>query len=88
MGSARERARTGSSATLVFLNSAADRTAEENFTVVLDKEAQEKLKKAGITSMRAHYEDKRIRVTGTLSLFRERPQIIVSDPAQIEILKL
>jgi alkaline phosphatase D len=78
---------TGSSATLVFLNSAPDRTAEENFTVVLDKEAQDKLKKAGITSMRAEYEGKQIRVTGTLTLFRERPQIIVSDPAQIEVMK-
>lgn len=78
---------TGSSATLVFLNSAADRTAEENFTVVLDKDAQAKLKLAGITSARAQYADKTIRVTGTLTLFRERPQIIVSDPGQIEMVK-
>ncbi len=78
---------TGASATLVFLNSASDRQSEDNFTVVLDKAAQAKLKEAGVTVPRTHYEGKSIRATGVLSLFRERPQIIVSDPAQIEILK-
>ncbi|MCI0461457.1 MAG: alkaline phosphatase D family protein [Gemmataceae bacterium] len=80
-------AATGASTTLMFLNSASDRQSEDNFTVVLDKSAQAKLKEAGITAPLTHYEGKTIRVTGVLSLFRERPQIIVSDPAQIEILK-
>ena len=78
---------TGASNTLVFLNSAPDRSSEENFTVVLDKDAQTKFAKAGINLPRTHFEGKTIRVTGVLSLFRERPQIIVSDPAQIEIVK-
>jgi alkaline phosphatase D len=78
---------TGAGGSLLFLNSAADFRSEENFTVVLDKDAQAKLKEAGIEAPRAHYEDRPIRVTGVLSLFRERPQIVVSDPAQIEILK-
>jgi DNA/RNA endonuclease YhcR with UshA esterase domain len=78
---------TGASGGLIFLNSAANFRGEENFTVVLDKAAQEKLKAAGVAAPRTHYEDQLIRVTGVLSLFRERPQIIVADPAQIEIVK-
>ncbi|HYT92665.1 MAG TPA: alkaline phosphatase D family protein [Gemmataceae bacterium] len=78
---------TGTGGGLIFLNSSANFRGEENFTVVLDKAAQEKLRAAGVTAPRSHYQDQLIRVTGVLSLFRERPQIVVSDPAQIEIVK-
>jgi len=80
---------TGTSATsgLIFLNSEENRLSPDNFTVVLDKKAQEKLKAHGIAMPRSHYADKTIRVTGTLSLFRDQPQIIVSDAAQIEVVK-
>jgi alkaline phosphatase D len=78
---------TGTGGGLIFLNSAASFRSEENFTVVLDKEAQAKLKEAGVESPRGHYQDRLIRVTGVLALFRERPQIVVSDPMQIEIVK-
>ena len=71
---------------LIFLNSAADRLSDDNFTVVLDKAAQTSLAKAGITLPRSHYEGKAIRVVGTLSLFGGRPQIIVSDAKQITVL--
>lgn len=76
---------TGAAGGLIFLNSAADRKSEDNFTIVLDKKAQEKLKQAGIDSPRLHFERKSIRVTGILSTFRDAPQIIVSDPKRIEI---
>jgi DNA/RNA endonuclease YhcR with UshA esterase domain len=72
---------------LIFLNSEENRTSDENFTVVLDKAAQAKLKDLGVKDIRQHYEGKTIRVTGTLSTFRDRPQIMVSDPAQIEVKK-
>ena len=72
---------------LVFLNSAYDRTSDDNFTVVLDKAAQATLAKAGIALPRTHFEGKAIRVVGTLSLFSARPQIIVSDAAKISIVK-
>ena len=79
---------TGSSKSgdLVFLNSSSDFSSEDNFTVVLDKKAQESLSKAGIAAPRTHFEGKMIRVTGILSLFRERPQIIVSEAARIQIM--
>ena len=38
-------------------------------------------KAAGIATPRTHFAGKVIRVTGTLSLFQGRPQIIVSDAA-------
>jgi alkaline phosphatase D len=70
---------------LVFLNSSVDRTSEDNFTIVLDKKAQADLAKVGVKSPRIHFEGKTIRVTGTLSLFRERPQIIVSEASQVQV---
>jgi alkaline phosphatase D len=76
-----------SKAGLIFLNSEENRTSDANFTIVLDKDAQAKLKEAGVKDIRQHYDGKTIRVTGTLSTFNSRPQIIVSDPAQIEVKK-
>jgi alkaline phosphatase D len=80
---------TGMSTTsgLIFLNSEENRLHDDNFTIVLEKPAQAKLKQAGITDIRAHFADKTIRVTGILSAFREQRQIMVSDPEQIEIVK-
>lgn len=70
---------------LIFLNSATDRMSEDNFTVVLDRKAQESLKKAGVADPRKHFEGKTIRVTGTLSLFQARPQIIVSAADRVSV---
>ncbi len=80
---------TGMSATsgLIFLNSEESRLSDDNFTVVLEKAVQAKLKDAGIKDIRGHFDGKTIRVTGILSTFRDRPQIIVSEPGQIEVLK-
>ncbi len=77
---------TGASAKsgMIFLNSATDRKSADNFTVVLDKKAQEGLKAAGIADPRTYYEGKAIAVTGTLSLFNGAPQIVVSDAKQIQ----
>ena len=72
---------------LVFLNSAFDRTSDENFTIVLDKKAQTSLAKVGVTLPRTHFEGKAIRVVGVLSLFGGRPQIIVSEAERIAITK-
>ena len=70
---------------LVFLNSSANRLSDDNFTVVLDKQAQASLAKAGIPLPRTHFEGKAIRVVGTLSLFSGRPQIIVAGADKIQI---
>src|SRR6185503_14288336 len=49
---------TGMSGTsaLMFLNSEENRLSPENFTIVLDKAAQAKLKDAGIADIRRHFE--------------------------------
>jgi alkaline phosphatase D len=78
-------AATGASSALVFLNSAEDRNNPDNFTVVLDKKAQDGLRQQGVMDIRKHYDGKSIQVVGTLSLFRAQPQIIVSDPARIKM---
>ena len=78
---------TGGTAALVFLNSCAEFSAEENFTVALDKKAQDQLKAMGVDAPKAHFLGKAIRVTGTLTVYRERPEIIVSDAGQIEVSK-
>lgn len=76
---------TGSSRTLVFLNSAVDFSSDANFTVVLSMAGVESLKKAGVDAPRDHFKGKAIKATGKLSLFRERPQLMVDDAKQIEI---
>ena len=75
---------TGVASGLIFLNSAEDRKSADNFTVVLDQKAQAKLKEDGINP-RSHFDGKMIRVVGVLSMFRDTPQIIVSDARQIQV---
>jgi alkaline phosphatase D len=78
---------TGSSSGgLVFLNSAKDFKSEDNFTVVLEKEAVEAMKKDG-TDPKDAFKGKLLHVTGKVTLYRERPEIKVDDPKQIEVVK-
>lgn len=77
---------TGVGGGLIFLNSAEDHKSADNFTIVLDQKAQAKFKQEGINP-RSHFDGKMIRVVGVLSMFRDTPQIIVSDAKQIRILE-
>lgn len=70
-----------------FLNSEENYRAEKNFTVFLDKDALEKFKKAKIDDPAAHYKGKTIRVTGTVKLYRDKPEIAVAEPDQIQIVE-
>jgi DNA/RNA endonuclease YhcR with UshA esterase domain len=70
---------------VAFLNSQEDFKDEMNFTAFLGKEAVEKLKKANGEDLAAHFKGKTIRVTGTVKLYRERPEIVVDDPEQIQM---
>jgi len=70
----------------VFLNSAANYRDSANFTVVLDMRAVgDKLKAAGVDEPMTHYRGKTVRVTGTVSEFNDRPQIVVEDAGQITV---
>jgi DNA/RNA endonuclease YhcR with UshA esterase domain len=70
-----------------FLNSEADFKDAKNFTVFIPEEALEKFKKAKIEDPKTFYKGKTVRVTGTVTLYREKPQIKVEDPAQIEVVE-
>jgi alkaline phosphatase D len=78
---------TGKSGDRVFLNSGNFRDAD-NFTVVLDmRKAGDGFKAAGLTDPASHFKGKMVKVTGTVSLFREKPQIVVEDAGQIAIVE-
>ena len=70
-----------------FLNSEADFKDATNFTVFISGEVVEKFKKAKIDDPRTHFKGKTVRVTGTVTLYREKPQIKVEDPDQIKVVR-
>lgn len=69
---------------LVFLNSEPNFKDPANFTVVIDAKTAAKMK---LGDPAKHFRDKTIRITGKVTLFDNRPQIVVSDPKQIEVLE-
>jgi hypothetical protein len=75
---------TGKASDLVFLNSEENFREEKNFTVVLRKDAVEKLK-AKIADPASHFKTKTVRVTGTIILYRDKPQIAVDDAETIQV---
>jgi DNA/RNA endonuclease YhcR with UshA esterase domain len=68
-----------------FLNSEADFKEAKNFTVFIPEEAVEKFKKAKVEDPWTHFKGKTVRVTGTVTLYREKPRIKVDDPDQIQV---
>ena len=56
-----------------FLNSEIDFKDTNNFTLLIPKDAVEKFKKAKIDELPGHYKGKTLRVTETVSLYREKP---------------
>jgi DNA/RNA endonuclease YhcR with UshA esterase domain len=72
---------------VAFLNSEADFKGEKNFTLFINKAGVEKLKEAKVEDPADHFKGKTVRATGKVSLYPERPQIIVEDPAQIVLVK-
>jgi hypothetical protein len=78
------KARDGSR---VFLNSASFQDAD-NFTVVLDmRKAADGLKAAGAADPASYFKGKTVKVTGTVSVFRDKPQIVVEDAGQISVVE-
>ena len=45
----------------------------------------EKLKEAGVDDPMKYYRGKTVAVTGTVSVFNDRPQIVVEDPGQVSV---
>ncbi len=76
---------TGKSGDLVFLNSETNFRDEKNFTIVMQKAAIEQLAQAKVADAAGHFKGKTVRVTGTIVLFREKPQIAIEDATCIQI---
>lgn len=69
-----------------YLNSEADFNLESNFTILIDKDAKEKFKKAGIENPAEYYKNKTIQVTGTVVLFEKKPRISAAEPSQVKVI--
>jgi len=70
-----------------FLNSEADYKDAKNFAVFISEAALAKFKEAKIENPKEHYKGKLVRVTGTVVLYRERPEIKVEEPEQIVVVE-
>ena len=74
-----------STAERYFLNSMRDYRDQSNFTVTFAGAVLNQLKEKGITNVPGHFENKTIRVTGTVTQYSGRPQIEPEDLNQIEM---
>lgn len=68
-----------------YLNSEENYKDDHNFTIFIPKDALDKFKDAKIDDPAEYYKGKTVRVTGTVALHDDKPQVKVEDPAQIEI---
>jgi hypothetical protein len=71
----------------IYLDSEEDFRDEKNMATVIDKDGAAKFKAMGVEDPAGHFKGKTILVTGTVTLDRERPRIVVSDPSQIRIVE-
>jgi DNA/RNA endonuclease YhcR with UshA esterase domain len=77
----------GKSEGVFFLNSEEDYRSKTNFTAFINQEGAKKFKEAKIDDPSAHFKGKTVRVTGTVKLYRERPEIVVEDPDQVKVVE-
>jgi DNA/RNA endonuclease YhcR with UshA esterase domain len=68
-----------------YLNSAKDFRDENNLTVVIFKRGLESFAEEKIEAPAEHFRGKTIRVTGTVEMYKDKPQIKVDRADQIEI---
>lgn len=70
-----------------YLNSASDFSQAGNLTLFIPETARKTFTDAGITKPDEHYYGKTIQVTGKVTLARDKPRIVVNEPAQLTILE-
>jgi DNA/RNA endonuclease YhcR with UshA esterase domain len=78
---------TGKSRGVFFLNSEEDYRSAGNFTAFINATAAKRFREAKIDDPAAHFKGKTVRVTGTVKLYRDKPEIVVEDPKQVEIVE-
>jgi DNA/RNA endonuclease YhcR with UshA esterase domain len=78
---------TGKSKGVFFLNSEEDYRSDKNFTGFINEDGARKFQEAKIDDPSTHFKGKTVRITGTVKLYRDRPEIVIEDPKQVEIVK-
>jgi DNA/RNA endonuclease YhcR with UshA esterase domain len=78
---------TGKGRGVFFLNSEVDHRSAVNFTAFINEAGAEKFREAKVDDPAAHFKGKTVRVTGTVKLYRDKPEIVVEDPKQVEVVE-
>ena len=71
----------------IYLDSEENFKDENNLGIVITKIGATKFMEAGVNDPAVHFQDKIIRVKGTVIIKEERSRIEVDDPKQIQIIK-
>jgi len=71
----------------IFLDSEEDHHDPKNMAVAVTRIGKAKFKEAMIDDPAGHFRGKTVRVTGTVILKENRPEIEVDDPKQIEVVE-
>lgn len=70
---------------VAFLNSLVDHKDPKNFTIFVPRDVVEKFKEAKVDDVAKNFLNKKVRVTGTVSNFKEKLQIKIAAIDQIKI---
>jgi DNA/RNA endonuclease YhcR with UshA esterase domain len=70
----------------IFLDSEEDKHDPKNLALAVTESGKHKFKEVAIDDPAAHFKGKMIRVTGVVTLNRNRLEIAVDEPSQIEVL--
>jgi uncharacterized protein (TIGR03067 family) len=70
---------------VAFLNSEEDHRSDKNFTIFIGKDVLPRFRDAKVDDPAENYRGKTIVVKGKVVLYRERPEIAVSGPAEIVV---
>jgi DNA/RNA endonuclease YhcR with UshA esterase domain len=68
-----------------FLNSRENFKDDDNFTIFINDKGVKSLQEAKIDDPVDYYKDKKVFVTGTVKLYRDKPEIIVEMAEQIKM---
>ncbi len=71
---------------IVFLDSESDFKSPSNLCVALSAEAAQQLKEKGVNDLAAHFQGKRIKATGCVMRFEERPYMPIHDSTRIQLI--
>jgi uncharacterized protein (TIGR03067 family) len=73
--------------TATFLNSEEDFKSDKNLPLFISEAALEKFKKAKIDDPKTFYRGKTVHATGTVTLYKEKPEIKIEEPDQIKVIE-